>query len=166
MVRILCGYSHPSSSFYLVNLMPLYLRDPFSLLHPPAPRAPPSDNPFEPLDTAYDPNKSDLPYQMVYTTSETNPESLLHVFENIHSNTIATSSCHSVAMTFILDTPLLIRFHLQEPPPPSPVPSHPGSSPTFLTGVGLRSSSATPLRYPSNLRLTMWFGANTAVGVE
>jgi hypothetical protein len=124
MVRILSGYSHPSSSFYLVNLMPLYLRDPLSLLHPPAPHAPPSDNPSEPLDTAYDPNKSNLPYQMVHTTSETNPESLLHVFLNIHSNTMATSSCHSVAMTFILDTPLLIRFHLQEPPPPFPVPSH------------------------------------------
>ncbi len=60
----------------------------------------------------------------LYTTSETNPESLLHVFESIHNNTLATPSCHSVAMTFILDTHLPIRFHLQEPPPSSPVPSH------------------------------------------
>ncbi len=92
------------SPFCLVYLMPLYHRDPSSLLHPPALCAPPTDDPFESLDTAYDPSKSNLLYQMVYTTSETNTTSLLHVFENSHSNTIATSSCLSVAMTFILDT--------------------------------------------------------------
>jgi hypothetical protein len=109
--------------------MPLYPRDPSSLLHPHASGGPTSDDPPDSLDTylassAYDLNGSNLPYRTVYTTSATNPESLLNVFENIHSNTIATPSCHSVAMTFILDTPLLIRFHLQEPPPPPPVPSH------------------------------------------
>ncbi len=108
--------------------MPLYPRDPSSLLHSHASGGPTSDDLPDSLDTysassAYDPNGSNLPYQIVYTTSETNPESLLNVFENIHSNIIATPSCHSVAMTFILDTPLLIHFHLQEPPPPPPVPS-------------------------------------------
>jgi hypothetical protein len=104
--------------------MPLYLRDPVSLLLPFAPYAPPTDDPFESLNTAYDPYKSELSYQIVYTSSETNPDSLLHVFESIYSNTLATPSCHSVAMTFILDTCLPIRFHLQEPPPSSLIPSH------------------------------------------
>jgi hypothetical protein len=39
------------------------------------------------------------------------------------------------------------------------------SSPASLTGEGLRSSSATPLRYPSSLGSTMWFGASIEVGV-
>jgi hypothetical protein len=103
---------------------------------------------------------------MFTQSDEKGLQPLLHVFESIHSNTLATPSCHSVAMTFILDTHLPIRFHLQEPPPSSPVPSHHRFLFAFLTGVGFRSSTATPLRYPSNLGSTMWFGATIAVGVE
>jgi hypothetical protein len=110
--------------FSLHILIPLYLRDSANPPHPLNPYAPPSDDLSESLNTAYDPNRSELSYQIVYTTSETNPGSLSHVFENIHSNTPTTPSCHVVAMTFILDTHLTIRLHLQEPPPPLPVPSH------------------------------------------
>ncbi len=74
--------------------------------------------------SAYDPHLSNLSYQIVYTFSETNPPSLLHVSGNIHSNTNLTTSCCPEAVTFILDTPLLLRFLLQEPPPPPPVQSH------------------------------------------
>ncbi len=110
--------------FSLHILIPLYLRDSVNPPQPLDPYALPSDDLSESLNTAYDPYRSELPYQIVYTTSETNPASLSHVFENIHSNTPTTTSCHVVAMSFILDTHLTIRFRLQEPPPPLPVPSH------------------------------------------
>jgi hypothetical protein len=113
--------------FLFTHLIPLYLRDSGTPPRPPRPYAPPSDDLSEPFTTAYDPydpNRSDLSHQIVYTTSESNPESLSHVFENIHSNTPTTPSCHVVAMTFLLDTHFTIRLHLKEPPPPLPVPSH------------------------------------------
>jgi hypothetical protein len=74
--------------------------------------------------SAYDSHLSNLPFQIVYTFSETNPPSLLHVSENIHSSTNLPTSCCPEALTFILDAPLLLRFVLQEPPPPPPVQSH------------------------------------------
>ncbi len=105
-------------------LIPLYLRDSVTPPQPLDPYTPPSDDLSESLTTAYDPYRAELSYQIVYTTSETNPQSLSLVFENIHSNTPTTASCHVVAMSFILDAHLTIQFRLQEPPPSLPVPSH------------------------------------------
>jgi hypothetical protein len=109
--------------------MPLYLRDSSSPLHSTASGTSAFDDLSDSLDTysassAYDPYDSNLSYRIVYTISETNPPSFINFSENIHSNTNSTTSCHTVAMTFLVDTPLLIRFLLQEPPPPPPVHSH------------------------------------------
>ncbi len=106
-------------------MIPLYLRD--SSVTPPqplSPYTPLTDDLTKSLNTAYDPYKAELSYQIVYTVSETNPQSLSHIFENTHSNTPTSTSCHVVAMSCILDTHLTIQLRLQEPPPPIPVPSH------------------------------------------
>jgi hypothetical protein len=140
--------------------MLLYLRDSSSPLHSTASGSSTPANLPDSFDnysasSAYDSHLSNLSFQIVYTFSETNPPSLLNVSENIHSNTNLTTSCWSEAVTFILDTPLLIRFLLQEPPPPPPVQSHHHFLSRFPDGEVLRAGTATPLRFPSSLGLTM-----------
>jgi hypothetical protein len=107
------------SLFTCTFQIPLYLRDPVDSLHPTDPY-----DLSESLTLAFDPNKSNLSYQIVYTASESNLASPACVFESVHRGTPTTPSCHLVAMTFILDTHLTICFHLKEPPPPAPIPSH------------------------------------------
>jgi hypothetical protein len=113
----------------IINIMLLYLRDSSIPLLPAAsdsstPTTLPVTLQNLPPSPAYDPHLSNLSFQIIYTFSETNPPSLLHVSENIHSGSTSTTSCFPEAFTFILDTPLLLRLALQEPPPPPLVRSH------------------------------------------
>jgi hypothetical protein len=113
------------------------------------------DNHFP--SSAYDPHLSNLPFQIVYTFSETNPPSPSHVSENIHSSTNLTTSCCPEALTFILDTPLPLRLVLQEPPPPLPVQSHQ----RFLSRFP--DWSGTPSQYNYSIEVPLQPGVNHVV---
>jgi hypothetical protein len=122
--------------------MTLYLRDPSSLTHTQASGSSTSEGPSDSLDTQdthpilspYDPDEYNLSFQIVYTTSEVNPEYSNSISELFHVNASEKPTCHPVAMTLLLDTPLLIRFLIQEPPPPFFL-LFPPSSTSFLVSL-------------------------------
>ncbi len=105
----------------------------------------------------YDPNESNLSYQIKHTISESNTESLSQVYENIHSETSILPSCHLATMTFIVDTPLNISLHLTEPPPLAPIPSHHRFLSRFPDWKGM------PQQYSYSLEVLLQPGINPLV---